>query len=101
MALTRRAADMDTDISPQLVQRLRSAEGHLQAISRQIEIEPAGEDTLFQLGAVRAALQAAENVLIQATVQECTDRIKSAQDSELRQEELKKLVRLYHSHCCR
>ena len=79
----------------ELLQRLRSANGHLHAVIAMIEAGEPCEAVLHQLGAVHAALMAARCSLILCQVQQSASSLLSDSCPETRAETVQRLSNLY------
>jgi len=87
----------------EIVNRLRSAEGHLRAVIRMVEEDEPCEQVLHQpcpepaerVGAVEAALRAAGGILLDCQVQRCVEIILHNRCADERVAELERLARLY------
>jgi DNA-binding FrmR family transcriptional regulator len=77
-----------------LLNRLRSAEGHVHAIITMVEAEKPCEDVLHQMRAVVAAMSAAERALCYCEFRRCADIIVHHPDQSIRLGELRRLVAL-------
>jgi len=86
---------MKTSQQSEILQRLRSASGHLNAVIKMAEAGQPCEQVLHQLGAVEAALRAAGIKLIICQAQSSEAVILDSPSSEQRLAELKRLRSLY------
>ncbi len=77
-----------------LLNRLRSAEGHLHAIITMVEAEKPCEDVLHQIRAVVAAMSAAERALCYCEFRRSADIIVHHPNKTIRLDELRRLVAL-------
>jgi len=80
----------------EIVNRLRSAEGHLGAVIGLLESGKPCEQVLHQLGAVRAALRAAGAKLLDNQINCSEEIIQNGACPEDRAAELTRLVSLYY-----
>jgi len=78
-----------------IVNRLRTAEGHLHAIVGMVESDAACEEVLHQLDAVEAALDAAGCALRYSQFRQSIDVIRHGASAEARLAELERLATLY------
>ncbi len=78
-----------------VLNRLRSAEGHLHGVIRMYEADNCCEEVLEQLNAVEAALCAAGRLLRDNEFQRCAEIILHSLDADIRVGELKRLIALY------
>ena len=88
-----RAAPNDT--TAELLQRLRSANGHLQGVIAMAEAGEPCEAVLHQLGAVQAALRCAGRALIQCQLEKSADSLLSDSCPETRAKTVLRLSNLY------
>lgn len=79
----------------EILQRLHSVAGHLEAVVRMVEAGRDCEEVLHQLGAVEAGLQAAGRHLLKCQAEESEALILSNPSVERRTKELKRLHSLY------
>lgn len=79
----------------ELINRLRSAEGHLGAVIGLLEAGKPCEQVLHQLGAVRAALRAAGARLLESQISDCKQVIRNNPCPDEREAELIRLLKLY------
>jgi DNA-binding FrmR family transcriptional regulator len=79
----------------EIIQRLRSADGHLKAVISMVETGEPCEQVLHQLGAVRAALRAAGARLFGCQINYSEDIIQHSPCPEDRAAELTRLFKLY------
>lgn len=86
---------MKPDPHVEVIRRLRSAAGHLQAVIEMTEGGKPCEEVLHQLNAVEAALHAAGTCLIQARVDSSKVVILTNPSAARRSVELKRLLSLY------
>ncbi len=77
-----------------VVDRLKSATGHLHAVTRMVEEGQPYERVLYQLGAVQAALCAAGSALLDDQVEASAEIILRNPSAEARVVELERLVAL-------
>lgn len=82
-----------------MIQRLRSAEGHLHAVTCMIEDNQPCEQVLHQLGAVQASLRAAGLTLLRDQLESSAEVIRNDPHPEERAAELKRIVNLYRLLC--
>lgn len=75
--------------------RLRTAEGHLRAVSAQIEAGEPCEQVLHQLGAVQAALRVVEARLLICQLEQSKEIIRRCSSAEDRAAEIERLLGLY------
>ena len=78
-----------------ILNRLKSADGHLRAVIGMLETGVPCEEVLHQLGAVEAALDAAGRALRFCQFQESLERIRHGVSAEARLAELRRLATLY------
>lgn len=78
-----------------VLKRLRTAEGHLQALSRMIEADQPCSQVLHQLNAVQRALEAAGLLLLRIEVEHCVQAIRQNPSIERDYEQLTNLANLY------
>src|SRR3972149_3132213 len=86
---------MKTSQQSEILQRLRSASGHLNAVIKMAEAGQTCEQVLHQLGAVEAALRAAGIKLIICQAQSSQTIILDSPSPKQRISELKRLQSLY------
>ena len=86
---------MTPDPQAEVVQRLRCAAGHLNAVIEMAENGQSCEQVLHQLNAVEAALRAAEVHLVNTHIQASEAVLLSNSSPAQRANELKKLLSLY------
>lgn len=86
---------MRSEVPAEVVNRLRSAEGHLRAVIRMVEADEPCEHVLHQLGAVEAALRAAGGIMLECQAQRCAEIIVHNPCADERIAELQRLARLY------
>lgn len=87
---------MQAEEQAEVIQRLRSARGHLEAIINMLEAGEPCESLLHQLGAVRAALQAAGGRLLACQLRTSQEFIRHSPSAEDRVAETHRLIMLYH-----
>jgi len=87
---------MSLENSSHIIRRLRSAKGHLQAVTNMVESGEACKDVLHQLNAVQCALKAAAQMLLEEHLKESETIIKSSDSPEERELALDYLIMLYH-----
>ncbi len=78
-----------------LLQRLRTASGHLKAVIRMVEEDAPCEHVLQQIHAVQAALQSAGCVLIEEQMAFSQTVIEQDPSPEVRLQALERLIHLY------
>lgn len=78
-----------------ILNRLKSAEGHLQAIITMVETDRSCKEVLHQLAAVEAALSAASCALRACEFRASADIILHSRDPEVRAAEVRRLAALY------
>jgi DNA-binding FrmR family transcriptional regulator len=78
-----------------VLQRLRTVEGHLHAVSQMLEDGVPCQQILHQLNAVQCALEAAGSQLLLMEVERCLQAIRENPCPERRCEELARLANLY------
>ncbi len=78
-----------------IVDRLKSATGHLRAVTRMVEEGQPCDRVLHQLGAVQAALCAAGSALLAGQVESSAEIILRNPSTQARVIELERLVTLY------
>src|SRR4030066_148358 len=83
------------ETQPAIVNRLRSAEGHLRATLHMVESGAPCEEVLHQLDAVEAALCATGRALRYCQFQKSIETIRRSPSAEARMAELERLARLY------
>ena len=81
----------------ELLQRLRSASGHLQAVAAMVEVGEPCESVLHQLGAVQAAITAARRTLIRCQVQQISSSLLIDSCTETQAKTVLRLRNLYSS----
>lgn len=81
--------------SSQITRRLRSAEGHLQAVTNMVETGESCDEVLHQLNAVQGALKAVAQILLEEQLQESETIIKYSDCPEEREQALDYLILLY------
>lgn len=86
---------MKPDQQSNIVRRLRCAAGHLNAVIKMAEAGEPCEQVIHQLGAVEAALRAAEARLVICQAESIEAVILDSPSSEERLAELKRLQSLY------
>jgi DNA-binding FrmR family transcriptional regulator len=86
---------MRADEQAEVIRRLRSAGGHLEAIISMLEAGEPCEPILHQLGAVQAALRASRARLLACQVETSESVIKHSTCPEERVAELNRLSNLY------
>jgi hypothetical protein NreA len=79
----------------ELLQRLRSANGHLQAVITMVEAGEPCESVLHQLGAVQAAVWCAGRTLIRFQLQQSADSLLNDSCPEIRSKTILRLSNLY------
>lgn len=80
---------------PAILQRLRTAGGHLQAVSQLLEDDKPCQQILHQLNAIQCALEATSSLILCMEVERCLQAIHEDPCSEQRCEELARLSGLY------
>ena len=83
------------DANAELLQRLRSANGHLQAVITMVEAGEPCEAVLHQLGAVQAALRCAGRALIRCQLEQSANSLLNDSFPETRVQTLLRLSNLY------
>jgi DNA-binding FrmR family transcriptional regulator len=78
-----------------LLIRLRTAEGHLHAVTGMVENGASCEQVLHQLNAVCAALRAAEQTLVRCQLQTSARIIMEEPQAQTRLAEVRRITRLY------
>ena len=78
-----------------ILQRLRTAEGHLRAIRQMLVEDQPCQQVLHQLNAVQCALQSAGSLLLQMEVERCLRAVLYETCSEQQVQELERLSSLY------
>lgn len=86
---------MLTDEQADIVRRLRSADGHLDAIIDMLEAGEPCEPIIHQLGAVQAALHAARARLLACQLRQSQEVIRLSPCAEDRVAEVTRLLVLY------
>ena len=79
----------------ELLQRLQSANGHLQAVIAMVEAGEPCESVLHQLGAVQAALKCAGRALIQCQLEQSADSLLNDACQETQAQTVSRLSNLY------
>lgn len=79
----------------ELLQRLRSANGHLQAVIAMVEAGEPCESVLHQLGAVQAAIRCAGRTLIRCNLEQSADSLLGDSCPETRAQTVSRLSNLY------
>jgi DNA-binding FrmR family transcriptional regulator len=79
----------------EIIQRLRSANGHLQGVIAMVEAGESCESVLHQLGAVQAAIRCAARALIQCQLDRTADSLLSDPCPETRAQTVLRLSNLY------
>ena len=87
---------MQAEDQSEIIRRLRSAGGHLEAIIGMLEAGEPCEPILHQLGAVEAALRAAGTRLLVFQLRQSQDVIRHNPCVEDRVAEITRLLVLYH-----
>jgi DNA-binding FrmR family transcriptional regulator len=82
------------EVQEQIISRLKTAEGHLQAVTRMAAAGEPCEDILHQLSAVEAALHATGCLLLRCRLQESIDLIANSPGVKERTVELERLTAL-------
>ena len=83
------------ETQPAIVNRLRSAEGHLRATIHMVESGAPCEEVLHQLDAVEAALYATGRALRYCQFRKSIETIRHSPSAEARMAELERLASLY------
>lgn len=78
-----------------VLERLRTAEGYLRAISQMLEEDQPCQQVLQQLNAVQSAIESASSHLLRLEVERCLQAIRENPCPEQRCEELARLASLY------
>ena len=86
---------MTTKSRSEIIQRLRCAAGHLNAVVEMVEAEESCEQVLHQLNAVQAALRTAATKIIECQVESSQDVILNSSSATQRTMELQHLQSLY------
>lgn len=89
LGIVESAADAD------ILHRLRSAKGHLQAVIAMVEAGEPCESVLHQLYAVQAALRCTERAFIRCQLEQSTDSLLNDPCPETRVQTLLRLSNLY------
>lgn len=89
---------MKPDQQSEIIQRLRSASGHLNAVIEMAESGKPCEQVLHQLNAIQSALGAVGLRVLICQVQESETLILNSTSSQDRANELKRLQSLYTMH---
>ena len=79
----------------EIIQRLRSANGHLQAVIGMVEAGEPCESVLYQLSAVQAALRCAGHALIQCQLEQHANSLINDPSPEMRAQIGSRLSNLY------
>jgi DNA-binding FrmR family transcriptional regulator len=87
---------MQADEQAEIVRRLRSAGGHLNAIVGMLEAAEPCEPILHQLGAVQAALRAAGARLLACQLRQSQEVILHSPCADDRVAEIARILVLYH-----
>lgn len=84
------------EVQKKIIGRLKTAEGHLQAVTRMAAAGESCENILHQLGAVEAALHAAGSLLLSCQLQQSIDIIANNPDADAKERtaELERLTAL-------
>ena len=82
-------------IQPDLICRLRSAEGHLRGIMRMIEAGAVCQDIVQQVQAVQGALREVNRLLVRHDLQVCLRAALSSPDAEARERAVASVLALY------
>jgi len=78
-----------------VLQRLRTTEGHLNAIRGMIEAGAPCQQVLHQLNAVQCAIGAAGSQILQLEIEHCLQAVREDPCSERRREAVERLSDLY------
>lgn len=87
---------MQAEEQAEIIRRLRSAGGHLEAIISMLEAGEPCEPLLHQIGVVRAALRAAGGKLLACQLRQSKDVNQHSPPAEDRVAETNRLLMLYH-----
>lgn len=82
------------EVQEQIIRRLKTAEGHLQAVTRMAVAGAPCEEILHQLGAVEAALHTTGYLLLSCRLQESIEFIAGNPEAKERTTELERLTAL-------
>lgn len=83
------------EVQQEIVNRLKTTEGHLQAVTRMAITGAPCEEILHQLDAVEAALRATRVRLFSYRLQQSIDVVVNSPDAEQRTAELERLLALW------
>lgn len=86
---------MSLDMNTSIISRLRSAEGHLKAVTTMVETGESSEQVLHQLHAVQGALKAIAQLWFEQHIKETEAVIKFSECPEDREQALDYLTMLY------
>jgi DNA-binding FrmR family transcriptional regulator len=87
---------MTPESNPSIISRLRSAEGHFKAITAMVENGEGCDRVLHQLNAVKGALNAITQILLQNQLAESEKVIKQSECPQERAQALDYLTLIYH-----
>ena len=87
---------MSPDINSSVIARLRSAEGHLKAVTNMVENGETSDQVLHQLNAVQSALNAIAQLFLAEHIKESERIIKYSECPQERTQALDYLNKLYH-----
>ena len=83
------------EVQNKIINRLKTAEGHLQAVTRMAVAGEPCEEILHQLGAVEAALNATGRLLLSCQLQKSVAVMANSPDLEVKVAEIERLSALY------
>lgn len=83
------------EANPEVIRRLRSAEGHLQSVIKMVETGRPCDEILHQLDAVRAALRTAGFVICKVQLDHTANIIRGSKCVEERKSEITRLADMY------
>jgi DNA-binding FrmR family transcriptional regulator len=84
-----------SEADAELLQRLRSANGHLQAVIAMIEAGESCESVFHQLCAVQSAIAAARRTLIRCQVQQISSSLMTDSRADAQADTVMRLTNLY------
>lgn len=88
---------MATDISKDIVNRLRSIQGHARAIERMVEEDAYCVDVLRQTLAVRRALEKVDALVLDRHLNRCVTRMIRSGTAEERQRVMDEVLELFEA----
>lgn len=84
-----------TEINPEVIRRLRSADGHLQSVIKMVEAGQPCEEILHQLDAVRAALRTIGFEICKVQLDHAAKVIRGSTCVEERRNEITRMAEMY------